>query len=111
MSTKHLRNANDLVRFKCALQIVCGHCQNTATLAAWDAARVFGREDIELVNHRFEVLPMRSEGRSDDCASATPDAKVGPSDSQLQRKVRPASMGTCAGTENWRVSQTEYRCS
>ena len=54
MSTKHVRNANDLVRFKCALQVVCGKCQNTATVAACDAARVFGREDFDHVRRRLK---------------------------------------------------------
>jgi hypothetical protein len=54
MSTKHVRNANDLVRFKCALQVVCGKCQNTTTVTAWDAARVFGREEFEQVRRRLK---------------------------------------------------------
>lgn len=45
MSTKHVRTTADLVRFKCTLKILCDHCGNARTLAAFEAVRAFGALD------------------------------------------------------------------
>ena len=44
----------DLARFKCALQIVWGKCQNTVTVAAWDATRSLQREDFETIRRKLK---------------------------------------------------------
>jgi hypothetical protein len=45
MSTKHVRTAADLVRFKCALQLSCGACGNSRTLTGFEAVRSLGAMD------------------------------------------------------------------
>jgi hypothetical protein len=45
MSTKHVRNAADLARFKCALRIECDRCHNTRTLTGFEAVRSLGALD------------------------------------------------------------------
>jgi hypothetical protein len=38
MSTKHVRTAADLVRFKCGLKIECGSCGYARTMNGFDIA-------------------------------------------------------------------------
>lgn len=42
MSTKHIRCATDLGRFKAFLKVTCGDCENSRTLDAMDVAAVIG---------------------------------------------------------------------
>jgi hypothetical protein len=46
MSTKHIRTAADLVRFKCALKVTCDRCGNARTITGFDVARQFGTMDL-----------------------------------------------------------------
>lgn len=47
MSTKHVRTAGDLIRFRCALKVECGRCGNSLTLSGYEVARGC-RSDINL---------------------------------------------------------------
>jgi hypothetical protein len=42
MSTKHVRSATDLARFKCGLKIECGGCGNSRTLDGIEVAKAWG---------------------------------------------------------------------
>jgi len=42
MSTKHVRSAADLARFKCGLKIECGGCGNSRTLDGIEVAKTYG---------------------------------------------------------------------
>jgi ribosomal protein L44E len=54
MSTKHVRTAADLVRFKTALKIECAKCGNSRTLSGFDVVKVCGTQDLRRVQHRFK---------------------------------------------------------
>lgn len=42
MSTKHVRTAADLVRFKCALKVECRACGHALTMEGYEVARAVG---------------------------------------------------------------------
>ena len=55
MSTKHVRDTADLVRFKCALKITCDGCGNARTLDGFEAVRTFGALDsLEALRRRLK---------------------------------------------------------
>jgi hypothetical protein len=46
MSSKHIRTAADLVRFKTALRIDCGACGNSRTMGGFEVAGIFGSKAL-----------------------------------------------------------------
>ena len=54
MSTKHVRTAADLVRFKTALRIECTSCGNTRTLTGFDVVKLCGTQDLRRLQQRFK---------------------------------------------------------
>jgi hypothetical protein len=54
MSTKHVRTAADLVRFKTALKVECDRCCNSRTLSGFDVAKLFGGGDLAGIAGRFK---------------------------------------------------------
>ena len=54
MSTKHLRSAADLARFKCALRIDCGACGNSRTLNGFDVAMANGTKSFAQIQQRMK---------------------------------------------------------
>jgi hypothetical protein len=54
MSTKHIRTASDLVRFKAALKVECGACGNSLTLGGFELARVCGSGDLASIRTRMK---------------------------------------------------------
>jgi hypothetical protein len=55
MSTKHVRNAADLVRFKCALQLTCEACGNARTMTGFEAVRALGAlDEFEAIRRRLK---------------------------------------------------------
>ena len=55
MSTKHVRTAGDLVRFKCALKVECDSCHNATTLTGFDVARACGADvDLQSLGRRLK---------------------------------------------------------
>ena len=54
MSTKHIRTAADLVRFKRALKITCERCGNCQTVAAIDVVAIAGRQALETLRTRLK---------------------------------------------------------
>jgi hypothetical protein len=54
MSTKHVRTAADLVRFKTALKIDCTRCGNSRTLSGYDVVKLCGTQDLRTLQHRFK---------------------------------------------------------
>ena len=54
MSTKHVRSAADLARFKCALRIECGACGNSRTLNGFDVAKVYGIKTFVQIQQRMK---------------------------------------------------------
>lgn len=54
MSTKHIRSAADLARFKCALRIECGSCHNARTLNGFDVARAHGTKTFAQIRRRMK---------------------------------------------------------
>jgi hypothetical protein len=54
MSTKHVRTAADLVRFKTALKIECSRCGNSRTLSGNDVVKLCGSQDLRSIQHRFK---------------------------------------------------------
>lgn len=53
MSTKHVRSAADLLRFKAALKVECGSCGNSLTMSGFDVAKVCGTDDFPQVQARL----------------------------------------------------------
>ena len=47
MSTKHIRTAADLVRFKCALRITCGACGNANTVSGTEVVQASGKLGLQ----------------------------------------------------------------
>ena len=71
MSTKHVRSAADLARFKCALKIECAGCGNSTTLDGFDVAKAYGTKIICGDSPSAEMLPLRHQRRlADDPFSA-----------------------------------------
>jgi len=54
MSTKLIRNAADLVRFKTALKVECGRCGNAVTLSGFEVASVAGTGEFNRIARRFK---------------------------------------------------------
>jgi hypothetical protein len=53
MSTKHVRSAADLARFKCALRIECGSCGNSTTVNGFDVAKAYGTRPFSEIKPRM----------------------------------------------------------
>jgi hypothetical protein len=62
MSTKHIRTAADLVRFKCALCITCDRCGNSNTLEGYEVARIAGTGTIHQIQHRLKCSRCGARG-------------------------------------------------
>jgi hypothetical protein len=54
MSTKHIRSAADLVRFKCGLNIVCDGCGYSRTMDGIDVARSWGTKPFRAIQQRMK---------------------------------------------------------
>jgi len=54
MSTKHVRNAADLARFKCGLKIECGDCGNSRTLDGVGVAKAWGIRPFAEIRQRMK---------------------------------------------------------
>jgi hypothetical protein len=54
MSTKHVRTAADLIRFKTALKIECTICGNSRTLSGVGVVKICGTQDLRSIQHRFK---------------------------------------------------------
>jgi hypothetical protein len=54
MSTKHVRSAADLVRFKCGLKIECGGCGNSRTLGGFEVAKACGTGTFAQIRKRMK---------------------------------------------------------
>ena len=54
MSTKHVRTAADLIRFKTALRVECTSCGNSRTMSGFDLVKLCGTEDLRRLQHRFK---------------------------------------------------------
>ncbi len=54
MSTKHVRCAADLARFRCALKIECGGCGNSRTLDGFDVAKAYGTGSFARIRQRMK---------------------------------------------------------
>lgn len=54
MSTKHVRTAADLVRFKTALKVECTICGNSRTMGGFEVAKRCGTQDLRGLQHRFK---------------------------------------------------------
>ena len=56
MSTKHVRNTGDLMRFGCALKVECTHCHASRTLSANAAVKGLGLIHLRGASRRFRCL-------------------------------------------------------
>lgn len=54
MSTKHVRNAADLVRFGAGLKIDCGSCGAARTLDGMEAFKIGGRRPLSALAARLK---------------------------------------------------------
>lgn len=54
MSTKHVRTAADLARFKCALKIECANCGNSNTMDGFDVAKAYGTKSFAEIRPRMK---------------------------------------------------------
>jgi len=54
MSTKHVRSAADLARFKCGLKIECGGCGNSRTLDGIEVAKTYGIKPFAAIQQRMK---------------------------------------------------------
>lgn len=54
MSTKHVRTAADLIRFKTALKIECTSCGNSRTLGGVEVVKLCGTQDLRRLQQRFK---------------------------------------------------------
>jgi ribosomal protein S27AE len=54
MSTKHVRTAADLVRFKTSLKVECGRCGNSRTLSGFDVVKLCGTSELGQLGDRFK---------------------------------------------------------
>ena len=54
MSTKDVRTAADLVRFKTALKVECTSCGNSRTLSGFDVAKHCGTQDLRQLQRRYK---------------------------------------------------------
>jgi hypothetical protein len=58
MSTKHVRNASDLARFKRGLKLECGGCGYSRTLDGIEFAKTYGIKSFLTIPTANEVLPL-----------------------------------------------------
>ena len=56
MSTKHVRNTADIVRFGCALKVDCTHCGSSRTLSAKATLKAVGVADLKGLSRRFRCV-------------------------------------------------------
>ncbi len=54
MSTKHVRNAADLARFRCGLKIDCGGCGNSRTMDGIEVAKAWGTKPFATIVQRMK---------------------------------------------------------
>jgi hypothetical protein len=54
MSTKHVRNAADLARFKCGLKVECGGCGYARTLNGFDVPKGWGTASLGAIQKRMK---------------------------------------------------------
>jgi ribosomal protein L44E len=54
MSTKHVRSAADLVRFKCALRVECAECGYSRTLNGFEIAKTYGTKTLAQIQQRMK---------------------------------------------------------
>ena len=54
MSTKHIRTAADLVRFKTALKVECDRCGNSRTMSGFDVVKQFGTAELATLPKRLK---------------------------------------------------------
>lgn len=54
MSTKHVRTAADLIRFKTALKVECGRCGNSRTLSGFDVVKLCGTQELRHIQDRLK---------------------------------------------------------
>ncbi len=54
MSTKHIRTAADLVRFKASLKVECGRCGNSLTLSGFEVATVSAMGELTALRSRMK---------------------------------------------------------
>jgi rubredoxin len=54
MSTKHVRNAADLARFRCGLKIDCGACGYSRTLDGIEVAKAWGTKPFAQIRQRMK---------------------------------------------------------
>ena len=59
MSTKHVRNAADLVRFRCSLKVECTACGAAHTLTGAEVHRLHGSASLELLRPRLKCRRCR----------------------------------------------------
>jgi hypothetical protein len=54
MSTKHVRSAADLARFRCGLKIECGDCGYSRTMDGIEVARAWGTKPLAQLLQRMK---------------------------------------------------------
>ena len=54
MSTKHVRTAAHLARFKCALKIECASCGSSTTMNGFDIAKAYGTKSFVEIRPRMK---------------------------------------------------------
>ena len=59
MCTKHVRNAADLVRFRCSLKVECTACGAAHTLTGAEVHRLHGSASLELLRPRLKCRRCR----------------------------------------------------
>jgi hypothetical protein len=62
MSTKHVRTAADLVRFRCALKVECLSCGHAMTMEGYEVAREVGNVPLSQIAARLRC--SRCNGKS-----------------------------------------------
>ena len=61
MSTKHVRNAADLVRFGCSLKVECTACGAAHTLTGAEVHRLHGSASLDLLRPRLKCRRCRKK--------------------------------------------------
>jgi hypothetical protein len=54
MSTKHVRSAADLARFRCGLKIECGGCGYCRTMDGIQVAKAWGTKPFAVIRQRMK---------------------------------------------------------
>ena len=70
MSTKHVRTAADLVRFKTALKVACGRCGYARTLDGFEVVKLCGTQELRRLKDRF--VCSRCGAREADLTALSP---------------------------------------